>query len=284
MKNSMIAAVIQHTCISNKHENLERSRTLIREAKAQGANLILLPELHATPYFCQDMHLKHFDHAETLDGPTAKMLQEESYGAVLIGSIFEANAQIHTYHNTALVYDDGVLAGKYRKMHIPDDPGYTEKYYFTPGDVFKPIETSVGRLGVLVCWDQWFPEAARIMALQGAEVLLYPTAIGWDPCDSNHTKDNQLIAWKTIQYAHSVANHLPVVTANRVGKEAGTSTTADFWGNSFICQAFMEKIVSLSAEEESILLQPIYQNRKVLNQTWPFFRDRRIDAYQDLNR
>lgn len=282
MKYPILAAVIQHACVANKEHNLLKTQSLIEEAKTQGAKLILLPELHATPYFCQDMHLKHYALAESLDGPTANMLQKTSEGCVLVGSIFEKSKHLNTYHNTALIYDDGQLVGTYRKMHIPDDPGYAEKYYFTPGECFKPIQTSIGKLGVLICWDQWFPEAARIMALNGADFLLYPTAIGWDPTDSHNIQQNQLNAWKTIQFSHSVANHLPVLSANRIGLEKGAQTESQFWGNSFICQAFMQEITTFDDKTEGVLLAPILQNQALLNQTWPFFRDRRTDSYQDL--
>lgn len=282
MTTTIQAAVIQHHCTEQKHENLKRTESLIQQTKAQGANLVLLPELHATPYFCQDMSLKNFELAENSHGETAQMLQEASEGIVLIGSIFEANQDLKIFHNTALVYDNGELVGTYRKTHIPDDPGFAEKYYFTPGESIEPIETSIGKLGVLVCWDQWFPEAARIMALKGAECLLYPTAIGWDPNDNIQAQQSQLLAWQTIQYSHSVANHLPVIAANRIGFEKGVSTKTNFWGNSFICQPFIQSVTKMGSNDEGFVIQELKQNRGEMNKIWPFFRDRRTSLYQDI--
>ena len=231
--------LVQQSCSDNKDLNLAKSIENIRKASTLGAKLVVLQELHAGPYFCQTEDTNHFDLAEAIPGPTTELLGgvAREFGVVLVTSLFERRAP-GIYHNTAVVLEkDGSIAGQYRKMHIPDDPGYYEKFYFTPGDLgFEPIQTSVGKLGVLVCWDQWYPEAARLMALAGAEILIYPTAIGWDPAEGADENARQLEAWLTVQRGHAVANGLPVLVANRVGFEAspdGGGKGQKFWGNSF---------------------------------------------------
>jgi N-carbamoylputrescine amidase len=265
----------------------------LRAAAAAGCRLALLPELHGGPYFCQREQTGAFDLAEPVPGPGTAWLSglARETGLVIVGSLFERRAA-GVYHNTAVVLDsDGRLAGVYRKMHIPDDPGYYEKFYFTPGDLgFTPVDTAVGRLGVLVCWDQWFPEAARLMALAGAELLLYPTAIGWDPTDPEDERRRQQEAWRTVQRGHAVANGLPVLACNRVGFEPAPDATdpADgiaFWGNSFVCGPQGEILASASETAPETLIVDIDLARaETVRRIWPFFRDRRIDAYGDLLR
>ncbi|MGM0412769.1 MAG: carbon-nitrogen hydrolase [Pseudomonadota bacterium] len=258
-----------------------------REAAAGGADLILLPELHNGPYFCQTEDPAVFDRAEPVPGPTTERLGAlaAETGAVIVGSVFEHRAP-GLAHNTAVVLDrDGRLAGTYRKMHIPDDPGYYEKFYFTPGDTgFRAVETAVGRLGVLVCWDQWFPEAARLMAMDGAGILLYPTAIGADPRDDRAEQARQLDAWQTVQRGHAVANGLPLAACNRTGHEpdpAGGPGIA-FWGNSFVCGPQGEWLDRLDADA-AVRVVPVSRRRTgEVRRMWPFFRDRRVDAYGDL--
>ncbi len=301
------AAVIQQACQPSQAENLDKSVQLIEEAAEQGAQLVLLQELHTTLYFCQTESLAPFDLAEPLNGPTFQRLSStaQRLNTVIVGSIFERRA-CGIYHNTALVIErDGSLAGYYRKMHIPDDPGFYEKYYFTPGDAppetkhrtdseqegcgFQPINTSVGRLGVLVCWDQWYPEAARLMALAGADLLLYPTAIGWDSRDEQSEQQRQRDAWATIQRSHAIANHLPVLVANRSGHEPDPSSLSpgiDFWGGSFIAGPQGELLADpMCSNSEGPLIAELNLNRtEQLRRIWPFFRDRRVDAYSDLTR
>ena len=271
--------------------NLEISAQAIRTAAAQGAELVLLPELHLGPYFCQTEDTGCFDLAEPIPGPTTDqlgMLAREA-GVVLVASLFEKRAP-GLYHNTAVVFEkDGRLVGKYRKMHIPDDPGYYEKFYFTPGDLgFQPIATSVGTLGVLVCWDQWYPEAARLMALAGADLLLYPTAIGWNPDDPADERERQLNAWITVQRGHAVANGLPVIACNRIGHEAdpsGQSRGIQFWGNSFAAGPQGEVICQADDVTAQVLRVDIDRKRSEdVRRIWPFLRDRRIDAYEKLTR
>jgi N-carbamoylputrescine amidase len=281
--------LIQQKGYPDKKSALAETYKNIQEAVKQGAELILLQELHAGYYFCQTENSDVFDQAETIPGETTKYLSHiaKEFKIVLVGSIFEKRAA-GIYHNTAVVFErDGTIAGKYRKMHIPDDPGYYEKYYFAPGDLgFKPIQTSVGKLGVLVCWDQWYPEAARIMALNGAEILLYPTAIGWFPKDSPELKDDLVDAWVTSQRGHSIANCLPVAACNRVGYEADPSQTTEgilFWGNSFITNAHGKIKAQASRENAEILVAEIDMTEsREMRHIWPYFRDRRIDAYQDI--
>ncbi len=285
----LTVAAVQHACAEDPEENLARSCAGIDEAAACGARLVLLQELHGTPYPCQEEHPRHFQAAEPVPGPTTAMLaaRAKRHNAVVVGSVFERRAP-GLYHNTAVVLDaDGSLAGIYRKMHIPDDPGYYEKFYFTPGDTgFRPVATAVGRLGVLVCWDQWFPEAARLMALAGAEILLYPTAIGYDPDDDGGEQARQLDAWITVQRAHAIANGLPLVACNRTGLEEppGGSGGNRFWGSSFICGPQGE-VLSRAGDDPEVLVATVDPRRtETVRQMWPFLRDRRIDAYHGLLR
>jgi len=261
----------------------------IHDAASQGADLILLPELHNHAYFCQSTDAQYFALAEAIPGRTTAKLGElaKQLNVVIVCSIFEKRAA-GVYHNTAVVIENnGEIAGIYRKMHIPDDPGYYEKYYFTPGDIgFSPIQTSLGKLGVLVCWDQWFPEAARIMALSGAEILLFPTAIGWNPEDSVSEKERQLDAWVTIQRAHAIANGIPVAVSNRCGLEADPSKRSkgiNFWGASFITGPFGEKLANSPRNCPSVMIAETSLSQiEIVRQTWPFLRDRRIDAYRGI--
>ncbi|MFV1997398.1 MAG: carbon-nitrogen hydrolase [Acidiferrobacterales bacterium] len=290
-KNSLVVATVQQTCCDDTQSNLEITRAAIVDAAEQGAQLVLLQELHSNIYFCQSKDRNHFDLAEPIPGPTTDTLAQfaRENRIVIIGSVFERCAT-RIYHNTAVVLDsDGSLAGQYRKMHIPDDPGYYEKFYFTPGDQgFRPIDTSVGKLGVLVCWDQWYPEAARLMALHGADLLLYPTAIGWDPRDDVDEKQRQLESWLVIQRSHAIANSLPLMCANRCGLETSPgeqSDGIDFWGSSFIAGPQGEVIASASANSAETLVAQLDMTRtEKVRRVWPFFRDRRIDAYDDLVR
>jgi len=283
----MKTAVIQQSIFQKKAENIEVSITKIQEAASQGAELVVLQELHTTIYFCHIESTDYFDLAESLDGPSIKAFREcaKTCGVVLVTSIFEKRAP-GIYHNTAVVIErDGSIAGIYRKMHIPDDPGFYEKFYFTPGDLgFEPIETSVGRLGVLICWDQWYPEAARLMALKGAEVLIYPTAIGWDESDTVEEQQRQCEAWELIQRSHGVANGIPVLVANRVGRDEGVEENPTlFWGNSFIAGEQGEILTRANRSEETILYATLDKQRSDdVRKIWPYFRDRRIDAYEEI--
>lgn len=289
MSRKLTVAVAQHACEPRREINLERSLNAIREAAARGADLVLLPELHALPYFCKHEDTSYFDLAEPVPGPTTDRLSAAAveHRMVVIASIFERR-HAGLYHNTAVVIDrDGGIAGRYRKMHIPDDPGYHEKFYFTPGDQgFVPITAGVGRLGVLVCWDQWFPEAARLMALAGANILLYPSAIGWDPRDAEAERLRQRDAWITVQRAHAIANCLPVAVSNRVGFEpdpSGATAGALFWGSSFICGPQGEILVQAATDSSELILAEIDLARsETLRRIWPYLRDRRIDAYTGL--
>ena len=282
-------ALIQHPCEADPAANRATTAAAIREAASRGAQLVLLQELHATPYFCQMEDTASFDLAEPVPGPTTDWLAELSaeLKLVIVGSLFERR-DAGLYHNTAVVLDHGRLAGRYRKMHIPDDPGYHEKFYFSPGDLgFAPVDTSVGRLGVLVCWDQWFPEAARLMSLAGAQLLLYPTAIGWDPADDADEKARQLEAWVTVQRGHAVANALPLLACNRCGFEARPGDDAAgiaFWGNSFACGPQGEVLARADDAPRTMVLScDIDMARsEAVRRIWPFLRDRRIDAYEDL--
>jgi len=283
--------VVQQSCSEDRDANLEASIAGIREAAAQGAELVLLQELHTGVYFCQTEDTERFDMAESIPGPTTEQLGAiaRELGLVIVSSLFERRAP-GLYHNTAVVLErDGSIAGKYRKMHIPDDPGFYEKFYFTPGDLgFTPIDTSVGRLGVLICWDQWYPEAARLMALAGAELLLYPTAIGWEPRDPEDERGRQREAWITIQRAHAIANGLPVVVANRVGHEpdpSGQAPGINFWGSSFVVGPQGEFLAQAPVGEASVLVTRVDRARsEQVRRIWPYLRDRRIDAYEDLTR
>lgn len=289
----MRVAVIQHASGADADANLARSEHGIREAAAGGARLILLQELHRTPYFCQSEDVACFDLAEPIPGPSTEQLGRlaAELDVVIVGSLFEKRAA-GLYHNTAVVLDtDGSLAGIYRKMHIPDDPGFYEKFYFTPGDAdriaFTPVQTALGKLGVLVCWDQWYPEAARLMALAGAELLLYPTAIGWDREDDAEEQGRQLDAWMTVQRAHAVANGLPVLVANRTGFEQAPDGNGGiaFWGNSFIAGPQGELLARADEEAEQVLIAELDPARtETVRRIWPYLRDRRVDAYGDLVR
>ncbi|GMQ90184.1 MAG: carbon-nitrogen hydrolase [Gammaproteobacteria bacterium] len=287
----MKVGLVQQACGGQRTCNLKNAIAGAHQAAAQGARLVLLQELHCEKYFCQTQDPQHFDLAEPIPGPTTDMLASlaKELSVVVVGSVFEYRAP-GVYHNTAVVLDnDGRLAGCYRKMHIPDDPGYHEKYYFTPGDQgFAPIETAVAKLGVLVCWDQWYPEAARLMALRGAELLLYPSAIGWDPRDDQAEKRRQRDSWITIQRAHAIANGLPVMVCNRTGFEpdpAGKSPGIQFWGSSFIAGPQGEILAQADTDSPQTLVSELSPDRiERVRRTWPFLRDRRIDAYQDLAR
>ena len=281
--------LVQQTCTADRAANLDRSEAGVREAAARGAKLVVLQELHATPYFCQTEDLACFDLAESIPGPSTERFGAlaRELGVVIVTSLFERRAA-GLYHNTAVVLDaDGSIAGRYRKMHIPDDPGFYEKFYFTPGDLgFTPIDTKVGRLGVLVCWDQWYPEAARLMALRGAELLIYPTAVGWDPRDGDAEQARQRDAWVTIQRSHAVANGLPVIAVNRTGHEpdpSGASAGIRFWGASFVAGTMGELLAEAPTDEEAVLVVPVDTARTETDRRiWPFLRDRRIDAYGEL--
>ena len=270
--------------------NLDAIEAGLREAAAAGAQLVLLQELHNGPYFCQHESVDEFDRAETIPGPSTERIGAlaEELKLVVVASLFERRAA-GIYHNTAVVFDRSrAIAGKYRKMHIPDDPAFYEKFYFTPGDLgFDPIETSVGKLGVLVCWDQWYPEAARLMALAGAELLLYPTAIGWDPADEDGEKSRQREAWITVQRGHAVANGVPLLSCNRIGFEAAPDggRGLQFWGSSFVAGPQGEFLGQASTDQRELLIVDVDMRRSEnVRRIWPFLRDRRIDAYDDLRR
>jgi N-carbamoylputrescine amidase len=282
-------SAVQHQCTDDRKANLQQSVNGIHAAAEDGAQLVCLQELHTSLYFCQEESTAYFDLAETIPGETTQVLQELALDnkIVIVASLFERRAA-GLYHNTAVVIDsDGQLVGRYRKMHIPDDPGYYEKFYFTPGDLgFSPVETSIGKLGVLVCWDQWFPEAARLMTLAGADILLYPTAIGWDRNDSLEEQQRQQAAWQTLQRGHAIANGIPVVACNRTGFEKHPSNDADginFWGSSFICGPQGE-VLAQAGENDSETITATIDMKHVENvrRIWPFLRDRRIDAYEGL--
>ena len=291
MSHSLNVALVQQRCGENPVANLTTQMDDIRRAAAGGARLVLLQELHNTPYFCQVEDPALCDLAESIPGPSTEQLGTlaRELGVVIVASLFERRAP-GLYHNTAVVLDaDGRLVGRYRKMHIPDDPGFYEKFYFTPGDLgFTPIDTAVGRLGVLVCWDQWYPEAARLMALAGAELLLYPTAIGWNPDDPADEQSRQRDAWITIQRAHAVANGVPVLACNRVGYEADPSAHSagiGFWGSSFIAGPQGEILAQAGTAAPAILSATLdLDHSEQVRRIWPFLRDRRIDAYGDLTR
>lgn len=283
--------MIQQKNSADREGNVAKLQDSIRKAAAMGAELIVLQELHNGLYFCQTEDTRLFDQAEPIPGPSTELFGKlaKEVGAVLVLSLFERRAP-GLCHNTAVVMEkDGTIAGKYRKMHIPDDPAYYEKFYFTPGDLgFNPIDTSVGRLGVLVCWDQWFPEAARLMVMRGAELLVYPTAIGWESSDTEEEKRRQLGAWVTVQRGHAVANGLPVVTVNRTGHEpdpSGQTAGIRFWGNSFVAGPQGELLTEFPNDEEEIRVVEIDKARSEnVRRWWPFFRDRRIDAYEGLGK
>jgi N-carbamoylputrescine amidase len=280
-------ALIQDKNHGGAAANLAVIESRVAEAAKAGAKLVLLQELHNGAYFCQHESVDEFDRAEPIPGPSTERLGKlaKQHGVVLVSSLFEKRAT-GLYHNTAVVFDaDGSTAGKYRKMHIPDDPGFYEKFYFTPGDLgFNPIDTSVGRLGVLVCWDQWYPEGARLMALAGAELLLYPTALGWDPNDAEDEKNRQRDAWVLSHRGHAVANGLPVLSCNRVGHEPSPlgASGIDFWGNSHVLGPQGEFIAEAGTEPTILLAEVDMQRSEHVRRIWPFLRDRRIEAYQDL--
>ena len=286
----MKVALLQQEFKGTKEATIAKTLELIAEAKKGGANLVVCQELHQTQYFCQSEDTNFFDHANDWREDVAfwgRVAKEN--GVVLVTSLFEKRAD-GLYHNTAFVFErDGSVAGKYRKMHIPDDPGFYEKFYFTPGDIgFEPIETSLGKLGVLVCWDQWYPEAARLMALKGAKILIYPTAIGWFEGDSDDEKSRQLEAWVAVQRGHSVANGLPVVAVNRVGFEkddSGVMNGIKFWGNSFVFGPQGEQLFRANSTDELCKIVEIDMKRsEEVRRIWPFLRDRRIDAYANITK
>lgn len=285
----MKVGIVQQSNTTDKAVNIAKSINGIEECKAQGAELVILQELHCGIYFCQAEDTEMFNLAEPIPGDTTQIFSEaaKKNEVVLVTSLFEKRAP-GLYHNTSVVFEkDGSITGKYRKMHIPDDPAYYEKFYFTPGDLgFKPIQTSVGKLGVLVCWDQWYPEAARLMALNGAEILIYPTAIGWESTDKQEEKDRQFTAWQTVQRGHAVANGLPVVAVNRVGHEpdwSGVTNGIQFWGQSFVAGPQGEIIFSAPHDIElNTVIEIDKQRTEDVRRIWPFLRDRRIDAYQDI--
>ncbi len=282
-------ALVQERNHGDADANLAVIEQRVGEAAGNGARLVLLQELHNGAYFCQHESVDEFDLAEPIPGPSTQRLAAlaKQHKVVLVSSLFEKRAA-GLYHNTAVVFDaDGSTAGKYRKMHIPDDPGFQEKFYFTPGDLgFTPINTSVGRLGVLVCWDQWYPEAARLMALAGAELLLYPTAIGWDPTDDQDEKTRQRDAWILSHRGHAVANGVPVLSCNRVGHEQSPLDAAgiDFWGNSHILGPQGEFIAEAGSDPTLLIAEVDMQRSEHVRRIWPFLRDRRIDAYGDLTK
>ncbi|MEM9833106.1 MAG: carbon-nitrogen hydrolase [Bacteroidota bacterium] len=287
----MTVGLVQQQNQANIAENLEKLQRNIRHCARQGAELVVLQELHNSLYFCQTEDTENFDLAEPIPGPSTEYFGNlaRELNIVLVTSLFERRAP-GVYHNTALVLEkDGNIAGKYRKMHIPDDPAYYEKFYFTPGDLgFNPIETSVGKLGVLVCWDQWYPEAARLMALAGADMLIYPTAIGWESTDSADEQRRQQDAWIVSQRGHAVANGLPVISVNRVGHEAdpsGQTNGIQFWGHSFVAGPQGEMLGKASSNEEQNLVVEIdLAHSENVRRIWPFFRDRRIDAFGELTK
>lgn len=285
----MLVALIQQSCTADVAVNKKRLAENIAEVSARGAQLVVLQELHNTPYFCQVESVDNFDASEPIPGPSTEYFGAlaRKYGVVIVTSLFERRAA-GLYHNTAVVIEkDGSIAGVHRKMHIPDDPAYYEKFYFTPGDLgFHPIKTSVGNLGVQVCWDQWYPEGARLMALAGADILIYPTAIGYESSDTPEEQARQRQAWQLVQRGHAVANGLPVVTVNRVGHEAdpsGQTNGIQFWGSSFVAGPQGELLAEASqSEPENIIVDIDLQRSERVRRWWPFLRDRRIDAYDDL--
>ena len=290
MQKQITVCAVQQSCNSGRESNLAYSLQQIARAAKQDAELVVLPELHLDHYFCQNEDTNSFALAQQIPGPSCDILSSaaKTHKVVIVSTIFEKRAP-GLYHNTAVVFDkDGSIAGTFRKMHIPDDPGFYEKFYFTPGDLgFTPIQTSIGKLGVLICWDQWYPEAARLMALAGAEILIYPTAIGWNPSDEQAEKQRQLNAWITIQRSHAVANGIPVSSCNRIGFEAAPEhgEGIEFWGNSFIAGPQGEILSSADDKLDGILFAALDASRsEQVRQIWPFLRDRRIEAYGDLVR
>lgn len=286
----MKIALIQKSRTSDLKQNILELADAIKEAAEQGAELVVLQELHNSLYFCQVESTDNFDLAEPIPGPSTEFYSAvaKECGIVLVTSLFERRAA-GLYHNTAVVFEkDGSIAGKYRKMHIPDDPAYYEKFYFTPGDLgFHPIQTSVGRLGVQVCWDQWYPEGARLMALQGAELLIYPTAIGWESSDTPEEQQRQLTAWQTVQRGHAVANGIPVIAVNRCGHEAdpsGQTNGIQFWGHSFVAGPQGEFLAEAGTEPTTLLVDVDMKRCENVRRWWPFLRDRRIEEFGGLSR
>ena len=287
----MIVGLVQQQNSADTDSNLEKIQRNIRQCAQRGAELVVLQELQNSLYFCQTEDTDTFDLAEPIPGPSTEYFGNitRELGVVLVTTLFERRAS-GIYHNTAVVLEkDGSIAGKYRKMHIPDDPAYYEKFYFTPGDLgFNPIETSVGKLGVLVCWDQWYPEAARLMALAGADMLIYPTAIGWESTDPADEQQRQQDAWIISQRGHAVANGLPVISANRVGHEAdpsGQTKGIQFWGHSFVSGPQGEILAKASSQqEENLVVEVDLAHSENVRRIWPFFRDRRIDAFGELTK
>ena len=283
--------LIQMACQTDAQANKEKLAARIAEAAAQGARLVVLQELHNTPYFCQTENVEHFNLAEPIPGPSTDFFGEVArrHHIVLVTSLFERRAA-GLYHNTAVVFEsDGTIAGKYRKMHIPDDPAYYEKFYFTPGDLgFQPIDTSVGRLGVQVCWDQWYPEGARLMALSGADLLIYPTAIGYESSDTPDEQERQREAWTTVQRGHAAANGLPVIAVNRTGHEpdpSGQTRGITFWGSTFVAGPQGEMLYRAPKDEEIVAVVDIdLQRSENVRRWWPFLRDRRIECFGELAR
>jgi N-carbamoylputrescine amidase len=290
-RKTLKVALLQETDRGSRDANLDAIEAGLRDAAKAGVELVLLQELHNGPYFCQRETVDTFDLAETIPGPSTERLGKlaEELKLVVVASLFEKRAT-GLYHNTAVVFDRSrAIAGRYRKMHIPDDPAFYEKFYFTPGDLgFDPIQTSVGKLGVLVCWDQWYPEAARLMALAGADLLFYPTAIGWDPSDDDDEKARQRDAWITVQRGHAVANGLPLLACNRTGFESdpsGVGNGIQFWGSSFVAGPQGEFLGQAGTDGRELLIVEVdMQRSENVRRIWPFLRDRRIDAYGDLVR
>ena len=291
MKRTIKVGLIQQSCTGNTAENMDKLKHSIEDVASKGAELVVLQELHNTLYFCQTENTSLFDLAETIQGPSTEFYSRvaSANSIVLVTSLFEKRAP-GLYHNTAVVFDkDGSIAGKYRKMHIPDDPAYYEKFYFTPGDLgFEPIQTSIGKLGVQVCWDQWYPEGARLMTLKGAEILIYPTAIGWESTDTPEEKARQLEAWVISQRGHAVANGLPVIAVNRVGHEPDPSKQTNgirFWGNSFVAGPQGEILAQAdNMKEENIVTEVDITRSEEVRRWWPFLRDRRIDEFDKLTK
>lgn len=291
MRRTIKVGLIQQSCTGNTAENMDKLKHSIEDVASKGAELVVLQELHNTLYFCQTENTSLFDLAETIPGPSTEFYSgvASANGIVLVTSLFEKRAP-GLYHNTAVVFDkDGSIAGKYRKMHIPDDPAYYEKFYFTPGDLgFEPIQTSIGKLGVQVCWDQWYPEGARLMTLKGAEILIYPTAIGWESTDTPEEKARQLEAWVISQRGHAVTNGLPVIAVNRVGHEPDPSKQTNgirFWGNSFVAGPQGEILAQAdNMKEENIVTEVDITRSEEVRRWWPFLRDRRIDEFDKLTK
>ena len=291
MRRTIKVGLIQQSCTGNTAENMDKLKHSIEDVASKGAELVVLQELHNTLYFCQTENTSLFDLAETIPGPSTEFYSgiASANGIVLVTSLFEKRAP-GLYHNTAVVFDkDGSIAGKYRKMHIPDDPAYYEKFYFTPGDLgFEPIQTSIGKLGVQVCWDQWYPEGARLMTLKGAEILIYPIAIGWESTDTPEEKARQLEAWVISQRGHAVANGLPVIAVNRVGHEPDPSKQTNgirFWGNSFVAGPQGEILAQAdNMKEENIVTEVDITRSEEVRRWWPFLRDRRIDEFDKLTK